>query len=125
MFELNLKQLQYESDTWKRLLEFMMEENVYLKNRLSEILMDNFAESLLADAENFLNRFIKEDDIIALLRHEVAELDKLLTRDVAKDGLQKKETLKKTGRLRNNISVAEQQFKKLKIDFNTYVSAIA
>ena len=124
MFELNFKQLQYESDTWKRLLEFMMEENVYQKNRLSEILMDNFAESLLADAETFLNRFIKEDDIIALLRHEVAELDKLLTRDVAKDGLQKKETLKKTGRIRNNISVAELQFKKLKTDFNSYVSAI-
>ena len=53
MPELKLKQLKYESDTWKRLLDFMMDENIQLKNRLSEVLKDQFDKNLLDDVERF------------------------------------------------------------------------
>lgn len=122
MSDPKLKQLQYESDTWKRLLGFMMDENVHLKNRLSEILMDGFDRHLLAEAENFLNRFIKEDDMVGLIRHDVGELDKLLVREIFENGQLRKEVINKIRKLRNNIKIAEQQFRKLKTDFNGYLS---
>ena len=53
-----LKQLQYESDTWKRLLGIIMDENIQLKNRLSEVLRDRFDKNLLVEVEVFQNYFI-------------------------------------------------------------------
>ena len=79
MPELKLKQLQFESDTWKRLLVFMMDENIHLKNRLSEVLKDQFDKNLLVEVEGFQNNFIKEDELIGLMRNDVAELDKLFS----------------------------------------------
>ena len=53
MPELKLKQLQNESDSWKKLLGFMMDENIRLKNRLSELLKDKFDKNLLEEVESF------------------------------------------------------------------------
>ena len=122
MPELKLKQLQYESDTWKRLLVFMMDENIHLKNRLSEVLKDQFDKNLLVEVEGFQNNFIKEDEMIGLLRNDVAELDKLLVREIFEDGKIINEIDRRLKNLRNNIIIAERQFGKLKLEFNNYLS---
>jgi hypothetical protein len=121
MPKLKLKQLQYESDTWKRLLGFMMEENSYLKNRISEILKDKFNKNLLEKLEYFQSRLVKEDGLIGLLRNDVAELDKLLEREIVENGKIIKEIDKTLKRLRNNIIVIEKQFGKLKLEFNSFL----
>ncbi len=122
MPELKLKQLQYEAETWKRLLGFMVDENIHLKNRLSEILKDRFDKNLLDEVESFQSRFVKEDEMIGLLRNEVAELDKLLAREIFEDGSLIHKVDKKLKTLRSNISNAEKQFGKLKTEFNSYLS---
>jgi hypothetical protein len=122
MAELKFKQLQYEADTWKRLLGFLMEENIHLKNRLSEILKTSFDEKLLEEVENFQSRFMSEDSMISLLRNNVAEFDKLLLREVFENGQVKKEVAKKVKIMRKNIENAEAQFSKLKAEFNNYLS---
>ena len=122
MPELKLKQLQYESDTWKRLLGFMMDENIHLKNRLSEVLKDKFDKNLLVEIEGFQNNFIKEDELIGLLRNDVAGLDKLLEREIFEDGKIVNEIDRRLKNLRNNIVYAEEQFGKLKLEFNNYLS---
>jgi hypothetical protein len=121
MPELKLKQLQYESDTWKRLLSFMVEENVRLKNRLAEILKEQFNASLLEQVELFQSSFLKEDELIGLLRNEIVEFDKLLAREIFEDGKIMREVEKKMIKLRNNIDTAEKQFGKLKAEFNSYL----
>ncbi len=122
MPELKLKQLKYESDTWKRLLGFMMDENIHMKNRLSEILKIGFNKNLLDEVENFQSRFIKQDELIGLLRNEVAELDKLLEREIFEDGKIFNEIDRKLMKFRNNIINAEKQFGRLKLAFNNYLS---
>lgn len=122
MPELKLKQLQYEVDTWKRLLGFMMEENIHLKNRLSEVLKYKFDNNLLEEVDGFQSRFIKGDELVSLLRNDVAELDKLLVREVFEDGRIVKQVDKKLKTLRNNIRNAEKEFGKLKTEFNSYLS---
>lgn len=122
MPDLKLKQLQYESDTWKRLLTFMMDENVHLKNRLSEVLKDGADNILLVEMENFQNNFVRKDEIIALLRKDVAELDKLLLREAFEDGKIIKQVNKKIKMLRNNIIEVEKKFGQLKSDFHSYLS---
>lgn len=121
MPDMELKQLQYESDIWKRLLGFIMDENVHMKNRISEILKNGFNKNLLDEVERFQSRFIKEDELIGLLRNEVAEFDKLLVREIFEDGKIKEAINRKLKKLSNNIIIAERQFSKLQSEFNNYL----
>ena len=114
------KQLQYESDAWKRVLGFMSDENIRLKNRLSEILKDNFNKNLLEDVENFLSKFIKEDELICILWNDLNELDKLLMKEIFEVGKLNKKIEIKLNKLRNNMLTAERQFGKLKLAFSSY-----
>lgn len=122
MYDLKLKQLQYETESWKRLLEFTMAENVHLKNRISEILKNGFDKNLLDEIENFHSRFVKEDQLIGLLRHEMADVDKLLTREIFEDGKIMKKVETRINKLRNEIITCENQFSKLKQEFNNYLT---
>ncbi|MEO8414231.1 MAG: hypothetical protein ABI472_11260 [Ginsengibacter sp.] len=119
---MKLRQLQYESDTWKRLLGFMREENILLKNRLSEILKDRFDKNLLEEVEAFQSKFIKKDELLVLLRDDVAELDKLLVKDKVGELQNMKDIYNKLENLRNNIINTEMQFGNLKIAFNNYLA---
>lgn len=116
-----MQQIQIESNTWKRLLDFFREENVRSKNRLSDILKESFDRSLLEDLENFQSQFVKHDELIGLLRNEIAELDKLLLDDEINDGGMPAMIARKLGNLRHNLSNSERRFCELQLDFNTYL----
>lgn len=121
MSQIKLKQLQHESDTWKRSLAFMMDENVQLKNRLADILRSEFDNNLLEDIENFQTNFIREDEMISLLKTDIAKLDKLLVREVFEDGHIFENINRILSEIRRNIGSAETQFVKLKLEFNSYL----
>lgn len=118
---LKLKQLQYEVDTWKRSLAFNMDANIHLKIRLSEISKDKFDATLLEVAEDFQSNFVKEDNLIGLLRNYIAELDELFGMEIPEDGWILKEIDIKFKNLRNNIITPERQLGKLEVDFNSYL----
>ena len=86
MITLKLEQLVFESDTWKRNLAFMTEENIRLKSRLSEILQKKMDKTLLPRAEEFHNSFLKHDDLIKVLRNDISGFDKYLPENCLKTG---------------------------------------
>ena len=116
-----MQQVRIESNTWKRLLDFFREENVRSKNRLSDILRENFDRSLLEDLENFQSQFVKQDELIGLLRNEIAELDKLLLDEKMHDDVRPAMIERKIGNLRHNLSNSERRFSELQLDFNKYL----
>jgi len=103
------------------MLGFMQEENVHLKNRLSDVLKDRFNKNLLDEVEFFQTNFIKEDEVIGLLKSEVAAIDNILKWDLI---THENNLLIKKGieNVRNNIDAAEKDFTKISIDFNKYLS---
>ena len=122
MPELQIQQLQFEINALKRLLAFMMDENVHLKNRIPEILKNSFENKMLGKVEIFHNRFIMEDELIGMLRNNVAELDKLLqVQKVVEDKKSIHDIEKKVRKLSFNMENTESQFMKLKADFNTFL----
>jgi hypothetical protein len=98
----------------------MTDENIHLKNRLSEILKNSFDNDLLEEAENFHGNFLKADERISLLKNEVTEFDKLLVREIFEDGSIIRQVNDKLKRLRNNLKSAESEFTRLKMGFNNY-----
>ena len=116
-----INQLQVEVNTWKRLLNFFSDENVCLKNRLSEILKNGFDRKLLEEFENFQTKFIKQDEMITFLRNDIAELDKLLLNEKLDIGKNENTIDRKLEHLRKNITNSEGRFFQLQINFNTYI----
>lgn len=122
MLEENIKQLKLESNAWKRMLRFLTDENIYLKNKVSEILKVNFDKGLLEEIEIFHSRFLREDDLINLLRNDIAEADKILLTEPIENSKFLTEIEMKIQKIRNNISNAEIQFESIKKDFASYIS---
>jgi len=121
MPDIKLRLLRQESDTWKRILEFMTEENIHLKNRLSEILKGDLEHDLLMTAEIFQNSFVREDELIRLLRKDVFAFDQLLAREIYEDGAIVNKVMKSFKVIRKNISESETQFNQLKYQFSNYL----
>lgn len=117
MITLKLEQLVFESNTWKRDLAFMTEENIRLKNRLSEILKKKIDKTLLPSAEEFNSSFLKHDDLIKVLRNDISGFDQLLTREQFENGAIIKTVESQLEVIRNNIKVTEERFNTLKLNF--------
>lgn len=122
MPQLKIKQLQYEINSWKRLLDYLTEENIQMKNRLSEILKEKFDTYLLEEVDGFQTRFIRKDNLINLLRNEIKDLDEIPVDDICKTEKSLKKMKIKTKRLYRNMSNTEKQFSKLKSDFHKFLS---
>ena len=122
MPDLRLQQLHFETRSLKRLLTFMMEENVHLKNRIAEVLKNTFENRILGKIEVFQNRFIMEDEVVGLLRNDVAELEKLLHRQEAMpNGAVIEDISKKIRKLSYNMENTEGQFMRMKAEFNNFL----
>lgn len=120
--ELKLKQLIYEINTWKRLLDFRMEENIGFKNRLSEILEYRFNNYLLEEVERLQSRFIQQDEIISALSNDIQEIESLLAGPISRNGEIIPSSDKKLRRIRKNIVTAEKLFCRTKTMFNHFLS---
>jgi len=120
----NKKILQYrhESDTWKRYLQFIQQENNHLKNRLSQVLQADTDYEFLERAEYFQNKFISEDDTVNMLRQDIHELDKMLAKETGNDSVALKEMQKRLKKMHKDMEIVEKQFNKLKSDFNLYLT---
>ena len=118
---LKRKQFQHETSTWKRMLDFMQEENIHLKNRLSDVLKESFNKKMLDDVEIFQNNFIKADELIILLKNELAGIEKsLLTKFFVPEEMNRAIEIP-IKKMRINIDTAEKHFTKMNNDFNNYL----
>jgi predicted nuclease with TOPRIM domain len=119
---MKLKQINYDLDSWKRIVAFMTEENIHLKKRLAELLKDGFNEELLEEIEDYQSSFVTEDDNINQLKKYISEMDELLNREIFEDGSIRNEIDAHVKKLRNEMKKAEYEFSLLKQRFSHYVA---
>jgi seryl-tRNA synthetase len=115
-------QFQHENKTWVRMLDFIKQENSYLKTRLSEVLDHSTDRDFLALAEQFQNKFILKDEYIDELRHDINHQEQRL-HEIEGDTVNDKLT-KRQEKLRNEMEYFEKDFNKLKNEFNKYLSTM-
>ena len=123
MSDLGIEQIQFELDTWKRVLYCLMDENSHLKVRLSEVLKNNTDTSFLEKSEFFQNCFLSHDDLIAILRDQFTILDK----QILKNHLTSVKILHIKERfisLRKHMMDAECDFSKIRNDYNEFLFKI-
>lgn len=117
-----IRHFQKESESWKRLLEYIQQENSYLKDLLADIVSQDINRELLGRAEEFQNQFITKDEMIALLRGDIYDFEQWLLNLASHYKRNINEYLEKQRKLRNEIESLEQRFNKLKFEFLNYVS---
>ena len=115
-------QFRHESDTWKRYLQFIQQENNHLKTRLSQVLQHDTDEQFLERAEYFQSKFIAEDDTVNMLRQDIHELDIMLSKEIIEEPNTVKELQKRLKKMNRDMEIVERQFNKLKSDFNLYLT---
>jgi hypothetical protein len=120
---LKVQQFKHESESWKRMLEFMQQENVHLKTRLAEVLKKDVKDDFLEKAEYFQTGFLHLDERISFLRRDIAELNRIFLSELFHDGYLK-ELAQKQNRLRKDVESEEKNFNKLKGDFNNYLTEV-
>lgn len=97
-----------------------MEENVLLKNKLADILKNNFDQSSLEDIEEFQTQFIEQDEWIKSLKKDVIELDKIFA-----DGEMEESLGITVKNFRRNLASSSKRFSFLKSAFNDFQEKIS
>jgi hypothetical protein len=113
------QQYGHEVDTWLRTLAYLQQENIYLKNRVADLLRYDINDAFLEDMEYFHTKFIDKDAVLSLMRHDVSELADKLDKRNGPHG--PKALLLKEEQLRRDMEKMEAEFSRLKTDFNKYV----
>lgn len=117
-------QFLHENITWKRLLDFFIQENSFLKTRLSEVVDRETDTIFIASAEQFQNDFILKDECILDIWNDI----KLQEKNLQQTSTLKKEpdnkTSKKQEKLRNEMASLEKECLTLKTQFNKFLLSI-
>jgi hypothetical protein len=105
------------------MLDFFKQENAFLKTRLSEVLDQKIDKEFLANAEQFQNKFIIQDEFMDELKHDIREVKGTVEKIIYPEGLAKI-TVSKYKRLRNEMEYLEKSFAALRNDFNDYLRKV-
>ncbi|MEO8770920.1 MAG: hypothetical protein ABI402_12560 [Ferruginibacter sp.] len=109
----------HENIMWERTLDFYLQQNAFLKTKLSQALDEMKGKQFLAEAEHFQNIFIQNDENIKDLQLDIDLLQRSL-----KDGTVDEIKLEnKHSLLNNEINNFEKNFAILKNDFNNYMES--
>ena len=119
--QVRIRHFHKESESWKRLLEYIQQETTYLRNQLAEVVCEDISNELVADAEEFQNRFIIIDEIIALVRGDICNYNSWLFEQLAQQDRDNEKYYKLQRRLRNEIQLLDQRFSKFKFEFLNYI----
>jgi len=116
-----IEQFLHENITWKRLLDFFIQENSFLKTRLSEVVDRETDKVIIANAEYFQNEFILKDEYIRDIEIDVKTHEKNLQLVQTQKRTLDNKVCKHQEKLRNEMSYLEKEFYSLKSQFNKYL----
>lgn len=114
-------QFLHENQTWERALDYYLQENSYLKTRLSQVVDNNTDKEFVALAEHFQNSFIHNDECIKDLLKDIFGLQKIIKNAIAGIHVDEKKMIQQQNKLRNEMSYFEKDFDLLKSKFNQFL----
>jgi hypothetical protein len=121
-----LQQFQFELHSWIRLIEFLNQENSFLKNRLSEVIDQIKDRENLSLAEHFQNQFIVKDDVYDHIIHDLKKQSYKWKEVKSITSKEQQEELTKTQKnLRDQLDFIERDHAVLTKDYNTYLSSLS
>lgn len=113
---------QYESDTWKRQLDFMSAELLLFQRRIYLAMKAASTEQILRRLESYLERFMRQEQLIKLLRDGIARLEQTRVLPSPSDPTIAQKLDVQLQNLRTDMDRAEILFGRLKQQFNQFLT---
>jgi hypothetical protein len=109
-----------ENSSWLRSLDYMEQENDFLKNNMSRIL-DSFSEKELINwADEYLGIILQREAAMNLLRHDILNQEALIASTRYKHSASTNNKIVSTQKeIRSKIEYMEKEFQLLKNSFIT------
>jgi hypothetical protein len=118
---LMLQQIKFELDIWKRQSELMLEENIHLKNTVAGFLQNDFTNIQLEEIESYLSKFLKKDELIAILKNEIATFERYLDMEPSAKMNDIEDLDLKLRFIRNDVLDTKMKFDSLQISFYNFL----
>ncbi|HQE12507.1 MAG TPA: hypothetical protein PLQ78_07145 [Flavipsychrobacter sp.] len=112
-----------EQEAWQHTLDYILLQNIDLKNSLSRIDEQVIDTGVLEQLEKFQNRFLEKDVLISLLRHDIISLEELLRNEFSNE-VQYLQIIHKHEGLKKDIQRLEVEFILLKSKFNLFLASL-
>lgn len=109
-----------ENEIWRQEIKDMEDKTIRFKNSLANILGTNSYKDQIERLEYFQNRFLKMDEQLNLLRHEVREQLHLLQNPSQTSIQQIKNIKDHQRRLEVKMIILRDNFIKMADDFNSF-----
>lgn len=110
-----------DNENWKNELKMLEDGIIRFKTKLAGILEADLQPYELEQLEYFQNKFLKMDDQISLLRHEVREQLHLLQQLIQSSGPQLKKILDLQYKLEVKMIIIQGNFDLLSAEFSGYL----
>jgi hypothetical protein len=120
-----LNELHADHRKWIALLKFYSDEINSFNNRLSEIVGTNSKKEVLAHIEHFQNQFIRQKEVIDMIRHDVLLSEKDLQAKISINPLASDhQRMLDNQVLRGQIDTFTKIFDELKSEFKQFLSHV-
>lgn len=121
-----LEQFHQENATWLRTLDFMEQENAFMKRHLGKLLEGVSDTPTIEWAEACQTQILMKDEAIDLLKQDInAQEKRLASQYLFEDNQLKTDLPTFQQQLRAQIEYIENDFFLMKKNFNQHLSAIA
>ncbi|HNR07191.1 MAG TPA: hypothetical protein PKM27_07745 [Saprospiraceae bacterium] len=115
-FKHEYDRFKHEYEMWNTTVEILQDENVDMKNKMSDILhRSNTTGQLLERAEAFQSRFLEEDEALRKFRREVLNFIKQ-SQNMGENG----ELSNGVEKMRFKLELLKKEFLQLKNDFDKF-----
>ena len=119
-----LDQFLHENQTWERALDYFLQENAFLKMRLSQVLDRNTDRSFVALAEHFQTCFVQMDECMKDLRKEILSSQKALKAGDANQATELARMYSRHQKLETDMTYLQKKFAELTTEFNHHVISL-
>jgi len=121
----HLGELHTEHINWSKKLNFVKDEISSFKNRLEEVVQANTKTDVLAELEHFQNQFIRQNEVIDELLHDInSEEDKLVSSAKANIVASDHRIMDENMELVDRMKTFNKLYAELKDDFTTYLTRV-
>ena len=119
----HLSELHHEHTAWVKSLEFYKDELQVLNNRLGELVTHNTDQTVRAHIEHFQNQFIRQNEVIDELKHDVKASESEIVSNITANTVASDHRLAPDHtELRERFTMFEKIYSELKQEFQAFAS---
>jgi hypothetical protein len=118
-----LNELHKEYTKWTKALDFYKDEISTFKIRLEEIITRNTKIEITAQVEHFQNQFIRQNEVIDTLKHDIHEAEhKLVLNAKANNVATDHRKVEEDAALVEQMTMFDKIYQELKTEFNRFAA---